>query len=108
MFIRPATTWGCATAALILGALILGTMATSSTALADTSYLKPNVFTTANADIVTVQSSFTEDFPNPSVAVKSVMTDTCSFASDSAEEPPPQAVRPRPRVTREGRGGGGR
>ena len=71
MFIRPATTWGCATAALILGALILGTMATSSTALADTSYLKPNVFTTANADIVTVQSSFTEDFPNPSVAVKS-------------------------------------
>lgn len=66
MFIRPSTKWGCATAALIMGAL-----AASSTALADTSYLKPNFFTTATSDIVTVQSSFTEDFPNPSVAVKS-------------------------------------
>ncbi len=66
MFIRPATKWGCATAALIMGALATGT-----NALADTSYLKPNFFTTATSDIVTVQSSFTEDFPNPSVAVKS-------------------------------------
>lgn len=36
---------------------------------ADTSYLRPNIFTAAKADMVTVQSSFTEDFPNPSVAV---------------------------------------
>lgn len=64
--IRPAAKWGCATAALVLAALASGVPAN-----ADTSYLKPNFFTTANADIVTVQSSFTEDFPNPSVAVKS-------------------------------------
>ena len=63
---RPAATWGCATAGLILAVVLAGNQAN-----ADTSYLKPNVFTTANADIVTVQSSFTEDFPNPSVAVKS-------------------------------------
>lgn len=64
--IRPAAKWGCATAVLVLTALAAGVPAN-----ADTSYLKPNFFTTANADIVTVQSSFTEDFPNPSVAVKS-------------------------------------
>ena len=63
---RPAAKWGCATAALVLAALAAGVPAN-----ADTSYLKPNFFTTANADIVTIQSSFTEDFPNPSVAVKS-------------------------------------
>ncbi|HOZ28052.1 MAG TPA: DUF4198 domain-containing protein [Hyphomonadaceae bacterium] len=63
--IRPAAKWGCATAALVLA------IAAGVPAGADTSYLKPNFFTTANADIVTVQSSFTEDFPNPSVAVKS-------------------------------------
>jgi hypothetical protein len=66
MPIRPAAKWGCATAALVLAAIASG-----APALADTSYLKPNFFTTANADIVTVQSSFTEDFSNPSVAVKS-------------------------------------
>jgi len=43
----------------------------ASSARADTSYLRPNLFTSANADLVTVQSSFTEDFANPSVAVKS-------------------------------------
>lgn len=43
----------------------------ASPAHADTSYLRPNLFTTANADIVTVQSAFTEDFANPSVAVQS-------------------------------------
>lgn len=64
--IRPAAKWGCATAVLVLAG-----MAAGAPAGADTSYLKPNVFTTANADIVTVQSSFTEDFANPSVAVKS-------------------------------------
>jgi hypothetical protein len=46
-------------------------IAASSSAVADTSYLRPNLFTTANADLVTVQSSFTEDFSNPAVAVKS-------------------------------------
>ncbi len=66
MPIRPAAKWGCATAALVLAAVAAGVPAN-----ADTSYLKPNFFTTANADIVTVQSSFTEDFSNPSVAVKS-------------------------------------
>ncbi|MBK8840917.1 MAG: DUF4198 domain-containing protein [Hyphomonadaceae bacterium] len=66
MSIRQAAKWGCATAALVLGVL-----AADAPAGADTSYLKPNFFTTANADIVTVQSSFTEDFPNPSVALKS-------------------------------------
>ena len=64
--IRPAARWGCSTAALLLAAL-----GGSAPARADTSYLRPNLFTTANADIVTVQSSFTEDFANPSVAVKS-------------------------------------
>lgn len=43
----------------------------ASSARADTSYLRPNLFITANADLVTVQSSFTEDFANPAVAVKS-------------------------------------
>lgn len=69
---KPATisaTIRAATAAAILpGAVLFGTM---SAAHADTSYLRPNIFTTANADLVTVQSSFTEDFSNPSVAVDS-------------------------------------
>lgn len=65
MPVRSSAKWGCATAALIV-ALMGG-----SSANADTSYLRPNLFTTANADLVTVQSSFTEDFANPSVAVKS-------------------------------------
>ncbi len=66
MPIRPAAKWGCSTAALLLTVLAGG-----APAIADTSYLRPNLFITANADIVTVQSSFTEDFANPSVAVKS-------------------------------------
>lgn len=64
--IRHTARWGCAAGALILAAIAAGVPAS-----ADTSYLKPNFFTTANSDIVTVQSSFTEDFANPSVAVKS-------------------------------------
>ena len=64
--IRHTARWGCAAGALIVAAIAAGVPAS-----ADTSYLKPNFFTTANADIVTVQSSFTEDFANPSVAVKS-------------------------------------
>jgi hypothetical protein len=53
------------------GALLAFALLSAGRAAADTSYLKPNFFTTANADFVTVQSSFTEDFPNPSVAVQS-------------------------------------
>ncbi len=41
------------------------------TAVADTSYLRPNWFTTATDDLVTVQSSFTESFSNPANGVKS-------------------------------------
>jgi hypothetical protein len=52
---------------LLALAIVLGT----SPSRADTSYLRPNLFTTANAGIVTVQSSFTEDFANPNVAVQS-------------------------------------
>ncbi len=51
---------------LLALAMILGGHAS-----ADTSYLRPNWFTTATSDIVTVQSSFTEDFSNPSIGVKS-------------------------------------
>lgn len=56
----------CTTAALLLASGLI-----AGAANADTSYLRPNFFTTANADIVTVQSSFTEDFANPNVAVQS-------------------------------------
>lgn len=60
--------WQAAPALGLLGlALILG----GGSARADTSYLRPNWFTTATSDVVTVQSSFTEDFSNPSVGVKS-------------------------------------
>ncbi|MDP3740592.1 MAG: hypothetical protein Q8R02_24610, partial [Hyphomonadaceae bacterium] len=52
-------------------ALLAIAVAAGEAARADTSYLKPNFFTTANAELVTVQSSFTEDFPNPNVAVQS-------------------------------------
>lgn len=58
--------------ALTLAPVLAGMLALAApTASADTSYLRPNLFTTANADMVTVQSSFTEDFANPSVAVDS-------------------------------------
>ena len=40
-------------------------------ASADTSYLRPNWFTTATDDLVTTQSSFTESFSNPAIGVKS-------------------------------------
>ncbi len=58
--------------AIIASALAAASIATlAPSALADTSYLRPNWFTTATAGIVTAQSSFTEDFANPSVAVRS-------------------------------------
>jgi hypothetical protein len=52
-------------------ALLVAALGLGGPAHADTSYLRPNLFTTANADIVTVQASFTEDFANPNVAVQS-------------------------------------
>lgn len=60
--------WQAAPAIGLLGlALVLG----NGAARADTSYVRPNWFTTATSDLVTVVSSFTEDFANPSVGVKS-------------------------------------
>jgi hypothetical protein len=44
---------------------------TAPRASADTSYLRPNWFTTATDDLVTAQSSFTESFSNPAIGVKS-------------------------------------
>lgn len=41
------------------------------TAAAHTSYMMPSVFNTSEGDFVTVQCSFTEDFPTPEIAVKS-------------------------------------
>jgi hypothetical protein len=51
--------------------LLTASLIAAAGANADTSYLRPNFFVTATADLVTVQSSFTEDFANPSIAVKS-------------------------------------
>ncbi len=66
---RPSSAfaWSALSALALLGLAVgLG-----GNAHADTSYLRPNWFTTANGDLVTAQSSFTEDFSNPSVGVKS-------------------------------------
>lgn len=60
---RLSSVCACLAAALALPAL--------SSAAADTSYLRPNIFTSADADRVTVQASFTDDFANPKVAVAS-------------------------------------
>lgn len=46
-------------------------VAAAASASAHTSYLRPNLFSTADAQAVTIQSSFTEDFFNPEVAVES-------------------------------------
>jgi uncharacterized GH25 family protein len=40
-------------------------------ASAHTSYLLPTVFTTSDGDFVTLEASFTEDFPVPEIAVQS-------------------------------------
>ncbi len=62
-----ALVWSALPALALLG-LAVGL---AGAARADTSYLRPNWFTTATGDLVTVQSSFTEDFSNPAVGVKS-------------------------------------
>lgn len=49
------------TASLIFGA----------TAAAHTSYMLPSVFNTSEGNLVTLQCSFSEDFPTPEIAVKS-------------------------------------
>ncbi len=54
----------CATALMLLA-----TLAFSETAAAHTSYLLPNVFTTPDAGLVTLQSAFTEDFSRPEVGI---------------------------------------
>ncbi|MEL7540949.1 MAG: DUF4198 domain-containing protein [Pseudomonadota bacterium] len=54
--------------ALLIGAAALVSGAAAS---AHTSYMLPSVFNTSEGQMVTVQCSFTEDFPNPEVAVKS-------------------------------------
>ncbi|MFT3728958.1 MAG: DUF4198 domain-containing protein [Terricaulis sp.] len=46
-------------------------LAIAATAGAHTSYLKPNLFSTADAESITLESSFTENFLNPEIAVES-------------------------------------
>ncbi|MEL6861990.1 MAG: DUF4198 domain-containing protein [Pseudomonadota bacterium] len=58
---------------LIRSALLVSTatLITGATAAAHTSYMLPSVFNTSEGELVTVQCSFTEDFPMPEIAVKS-------------------------------------
>ncbi|MEM1087192.1 MAG: DUF4198 domain-containing protein [Pseudomonadota bacterium] len=58
---------------LIRSALLASTAAliSGATAAAHTSYMLPSIFNTSEGDLVTVQCSFTEDFPMPEVAVNS-------------------------------------
>lgn len=58
---------------LIRSMLLGGTaiLFSSATAAAHTSYMLPSVFNTSEGELVTVQCSFTEDFPTPEIAVKS-------------------------------------
>ncbi|MEM6556536.1 MAG: DUF4198 domain-containing protein [Pseudomonadota bacterium] len=58
---------------LIRSVLLIGaaTLVSGATAAAHTSYMLPSVFNTSEGRLVTVQCSFTEDFPTPEVAVKS-------------------------------------
>ena len=59
--------WRAATSLVLLASAAIAT----TPATADTSYLRPNWFTTATDDLVTAQSSFTESFSNPAIGVKS-------------------------------------
>ena len=58
---------------LIRSTLLAGTavLISAGTAAAHTSYMLPSVFNTSEGELVTVQCSFTEDFPTPEIAVKS-------------------------------------
>ena len=58
---------------LIRSALLVSTatLISGATAAAHTSYMLPSVFNTSEGELVTVQCSFTEDFPTPEIAVKS-------------------------------------
>ena len=49
----------------------LAAMATAPAALAHTSYLLPNLFTTSDGTFVTLEASFSEDFFTPEIAVDS-------------------------------------
>ncbi|MEZ5938523.1 MAG: DUF4198 domain-containing protein [Hyphomonadaceae bacterium] len=70
---------------LAAGALALQT----GVAFADTSYVRPNLFTTVVADRVTAQSSFTEDFSNPNIAVRS---DAWTLIKPDGSMAPPDRV----------------
>lgn len=50
---------------------VTSALALASAAGAHTSYMKPNYFSSSRAEVITLQSSFTEDFSNPEVAVLS-------------------------------------
>ena len=58
---------------LIRSMLLAGTatLLSGATAAAHTSYMLPSVFNTSEGQLVTVQCSFTEDFPTPEIAVNS-------------------------------------
>jgi uncharacterized GH25 family protein len=56
----------------VFGALAaVAWLSCAASAWAHTSYLKPNVFSTADAQSVTIESAFTENFLNPDIAVES-------------------------------------
>lgn len=54
--------------AVLASLAIIGSGASAS---AHTSYMLPSTFNTSEGQLVTVQCSFTEDFPTPEIAVKS-------------------------------------
>ncbi|MBL8545685.1 MAG: DUF4198 domain-containing protein [Hyphomonadaceae bacterium] len=56
---------------LIVAGLAAGVALMTASASAHTSYMQPNLFDTANASQVTIETSFTEDFSRPEIAVES-------------------------------------
>lgn len=50
---------------------VTSVLALASVAGAHTSYMKPSYFSSSRAEVITLQSAFTEDFSNPEVAVQS-------------------------------------
>ncbi len=58
-------------ASIRFGLLATALVCACAPALADTSFIRPNLFTASTEDQVTAYASFTEVFSNPSVALKS-------------------------------------
>ena len=56
---------------IIAGIAISAALLGATSASAHTSYMQPNVFDTPNASQVTIETSFTEDFSRPEIAVQS-------------------------------------